>query len=288
MLLSLFLACQTQTVTTPGVLPSSGKVLVTVNGQKITEDVVDALLSQVPESKREEIKTGPTFERLKEQLITTEILYREAIKANLHTNDENKVAMALAQREVLANSIVGQLAESRITDEKISQWYDDHQVQFKKEEADLSMLVVDTQEKADAVLKLLDGGADFAKVVAEHSIDPQTKSTGGSMGTVDLRGIPPNMKTELDKAEDGKHTGAIQMGTSFAILKVNSRNDTLTPLAEVRDQIQEQMMQEESQTLVKELRDKATVTTPDAPPAAEIKIDATPKAEEISKPEEKK
>ena len=272
MLLSLFLACQTAAPPMPGVLPTTGKVLVTVNDNKITEGVVDALLSQVPEEKRAEIKASPALERLKEQLITTEILYREAIKANLHLEESNKVAMALAQREVLANALIGKLAESRITDEKLKQWYDDHLVQFKKDEADLSMIVVETQEKADEVLSLLDGGAAFASVVASHSIDPQTKGNNGSMGTVDLKALPPQMKMELDKAQDGKHTRAIQMGTAFAILQVNSRNATLTPLDEVKDQIKEQLLQEEAQAVQKELREAATVTTPEAEPKASVQV----------------
>ena len=60
--LSLFLACQPQPQQRiPGNLNNSGKVLVTVNGNDISEGVVDALLTQVPADKREELKTGPTL-----------------------------------------------------------------------------------------------------------------------------------------------------------------------------------------------------------------------------------
>jgi parvulin-like peptidyl-prolyl isomerase len=146
----------------------------------------------------------------------------------------------------------------------MKKWYDDHMVQFKKEEADLAMIVVNTEEEANKAVAELDGGADFAIVATKYSIDPQTKATGGQMGSVDLRSMPPQMKMELDKVEDGKHSPAINMGSAFGILKVNKRTNTLTPLEEVKDQIKEDMLQEESQTLVKELRDAATVVTPEA------------------------
>ena len=277
LLLSLFLACENAKPLTPGTLPTEGKALVTVNGNKISEGVVDALLSQVPEDKRAEIKSSPAMDRLKEQLITTEILYQEALKANLHTQESNKVAMALAQREVLANAIVSKLAESRVTDEKMKAWYDDHLVQFKKEEADLSVILAESEAKANAAIAKLNGGAKFADVVNEYSMDQQTKINGGAMGPIDLRGFPPNIVEALNKTQDGQLTAPVPMGGSYAVFKVNSRNSSLTPLEEVKDQIKEQMLQEEAQAVQKELREKATVTTPEDS-AASITVPEAPAA----------
>ena len=186
LLLSLLIACQQQTSTeaTPGVIPETGELIATVNGNKVTEGVVDAVLAQVPEAQRAEIKSGPQYSRLKEQLVTTEILYREALKQGLHNQEDIKVAMAFSQREVLANAVVTKLSLEAATDEKLKAYYDDHAVQYRKDEVDLSMIVLATEAEAQTVKMALDAGEDFATLAKEKSIDPQAKSNGGAVGFV--------------------------------------------------------------------------------------------------------
>ena len=79
------------TEATPGVIPETGELIATVNGNKVTEGVVDAVLAQVPEAQRAEIKSGPQYSRLKEQLVTTEILYREALKQGFTTKKTSRL-----------------------------------------------------------------------------------------------------------------------------------------------------------------------------------------------------
>ena len=64
----------------PGTLPSTGPVIATVNGENITEGTIDAILTQFPPSKVEEIKKTGGIDQIKEQLILTEALYQKAIQ----------------------------------------------------------------------------------------------------------------------------------------------------------------------------------------------------------------
>ena len=45
----------------------------------------------------------------------------------------------------------------------------------------MRQILVETEEEAEEVLAELDGGADFAELAAERSIDPTAAETGGAL-----------------------------------------------------------------------------------------------------------
>jgi peptidyl-prolyl cis-trans isomerase C len=258
---SLMLAgCNTQQAAVPGVLPTSGTTLVTVNGNPISQSVVDALLSQFPPSKVEEIKAQGGLDQIKEQLIVTEALYQEAINAKLHMIPDVKISMSMAQREVLASALVKTKADERITDEKIQSWYDEHLVQFRTSEAEMGMILLKDEEAANTVKGLLDGGADFAETAKAHSLDPRTKDKGGDMGKIETKQLPGQLRASVEAATAGSIIGPMNMMGSWSIIQVRSLNANVTPLEEVKEQIRDSLLREESQAYVEEVRKSATVS----------------------------
>jgi peptidyl-prolyl cis-trans isomerase C len=275
-LLTLLLACepneQSQSYV-PGAIETTGATIATVNGVQIQEGIIDALLKDVPADKQAEIKASPNFSKMKDQLITTEVLYQEAIKANIHQDADAQLVMHLTEREVLTDFLIKKLAKEKMTDEYLKTWYDEHLVQFKKETAEVFMIVAANQADADVIVAELDAGGDFAAIAKEKSIDPQSKANGGSLGEIELSAVPPQMAMALNSAEEGKHTKPINMGGAFGILKSMNKKTDVTPFEEVKDQIKENALTEISQEIVTELREKANVVMPDEAPKADVKAD---------------
>ena len=243
----------------PGQLPEKGEVVATVNGVNIHQNTVDAILKQFPADRIEEFKAQGGMDQMKEQLILTEALYQEAIKLGIHKQDDIQVSLAMAERQVLAEATVQSQAEARITDEKIKTWYDEHLVQFRVSEADLAMIMVSSEEDAKAIKAELDGGGDFATIAKEKSEDPRTKDKGGEMGTMDLKQMPPTIKTPIEAAKNGDIIGPIDLMGKFALFKVNSIKKGEKELAEVKEEIKTNLMQEEGKAYVEEIRAKAQV-----------------------------
>ena len=293
-LLGALMACNqpTNTPYVPGVLETEGKLIATVNGVQIKDGIVDSLLKDVPEEQRAMIMAGPQFAQLKDQLVTTEVLYQEAIKANIQADKDAQLMMHLTEREVLTDFLVKKLAKAKMTDEKLKEWYDEHQVQFRKDSADVFMIATDDEATATAAYSALEGGKAFAAVAQEFSVDPRTKEAGGALGNMDMANFPPQMVTALDGVSEGGFTTPVDMGQGFVILRSENRKKEVTPFEEVKDQIKEDAMKEAAQDVVKELREKATVefpaevTTP-APEAAAPAVvpAATPEAAPSEKPE---
>ena len=84
------------------------------------------------------------------------------------------------------------------------------------------------------------------------------------MGSVDLRQLPPDIKTPVEAGKDGDLVGPISLFGQWAVLKINKKINEVTPLEEVKDQVKESLMREQSQTYVEELRAAATVVMPDS------------------------
>lgn len=280
LLIGLTIACNPPVEkTVPGAINADGTLIATVNGVAIKDGIVDSLMKDIPAEQRAMIMAGPQFAQLKDQLVTTEVLYQEAIKAKIHEDPDAQLMMSLTAREVLQDFLVKKLANERMTDAKLQEWYDEHLVQFRKDSADLFMLATQEEAAANEAFEALKGGMAFPEAVEKYSIDPTTKAKGGSLGNMEMTALPPQISSAVDGLTDEQNFSApINMGPQgFMILKVENRKQSVTPFEEVKDQIKEQAMKEVAQEIVTELKDKATVEYPE-PTKTE-----TPKA----KPEEK-
>ena len=224
-LFTLFIACNPQpTPYVPGVVKTEGKTIATINGVEINDGVIDLILKDVPAEQRAMLMAGPQFAQFQEELINEEVMYQEAIKAGIHNDEDAKLMMHLTERKIMNDYLVRKLAEAKVTDEVINTWYEDHKLQYKKETADLFLIAVDSKEAADAAYAKLQSGADFAAVVAEYSVDPQSKASGGSLGNMELSGIPPQLSAVLGALEENVVSEPVPMGPSFGLLKYQNKS----------------------------------------------------------------
>jgi hypothetical protein len=84
-------------------------------------------------------------------------------------------------------------------------------------------LNTDTQARAQAALKQLQGGADFAAVATQVSDDTSTKANGGNYGAaIDQanRDIAPEVSNELFKLGAGHYSNIISTSYGLEIVKV--------------------------------------------------------------------
>jgi len=82
--------------------------------------------------------------------------------------------------------------------------------------------VVRTMELADSLASLVERGADFSELAAEHSVDPDTRNLGGDLGTVLVRGWMPEVADALSGLESGGISEPVMLsgGTAVAVFRV--------------------------------------------------------------------
>jgi peptidyl-prolyl cis-trans isomerase C len=242
----------------PGELPRTGETIATVNGQPVTQSMLDAVLSTMPDEAREQLEAAGQVAQLKDQLVTQEALYQEAINQSLHTDETVKTRLALAERDALIESLLRKVVEEKTTDEGLKAWYTDHLVQFRKEQVKASHVLLETEDEANEVLEeVKKPGADFGAVATARSKDPSAKTNGGDLGWFEKGRMVKEFADAAFGAEKGAIVGPVKSQFGYHVIFVADKRDVI-PFEDVKDQIKPRAQQEIAQKYVEEIKEKAT------------------------------
>lgn len=284
-------ACQPQP-TTPGEFPSTNtESIATVNGTKISADMIDTVMRSLPPQVKAQIETMGDSSPLVESLVASELLYQKAIEKGVHNKPLVQQDMAMAVRTALAEAMVRDVVAERLTDQRIQSWYDEHQVQFAQPEFQLAHIMFTDMAQAEAIKAELDAGGDFAALAAANSKDSMTAAKGGEIGWLEPKMLAPPIRAELQAAAKDSLVGPLAMGQTIHIFKVIDRRDS-KPLDEVKEQISAELEQTIRQEYLEELREAAVVVetykqAPEAPAGpADLDAPAAPDAAPAASPAE--
>ena len=204
-------------------------------GIKITDKDVDAEYKKMVDMYGGEEKLQ---DALKENNLTADQM-REYMKTNL--------LMQQYQEKMLK--------ELEPTEEELK-----NKDEFKTAEA--SHILVKTKEEADAIKKELDGGADFAKLAKEKSLDTGSAQNGGSLGQFS----PGQMVKEFDEKvfsmKPGEISDPVKTQFGFHIIKLEKiSNDFKGAKDAVKEAVIQEKFKEYNDKLEKKAKVKRTVNT---------------------------
>ncbi len=259
--LVLLLACDPPPPPVPGMIERTGETLSVVNGQNVTQGMVDATVAQLPPGTKDKIIAMGQMDQVKDQVVIGELLYQEALKEKLNEGPEGKMALAMAERDALARQLLEKIVNQRTDDAAIQKYYDEHAVQFKRPQVKARHILVKEKADADAIFAQIKGGADFAKVAAEKSLDSGSAKEGGELGWFEKSRMVAEFADAAFAAQKGEVIGPVQTKFGYHIIEVEDTRDS-KPLDEVKDQIKGQLRTEVVQNYIEELKKGATITTP--------------------------
>ncbi len=121
------------------------------------------------------------------------------------------------------------------------------------------------KQKAQDLLKRIQGGEDFAKLAQQYSDDPQSKAQGGDLGSIVKGQTPPAFEAAafaLQKPND--LSPVVEVNYGFHIIQLVERQaPTTLSFDQVKDRIAQVLKQEEVQKMIQaraqELRSKGKV-----------------------------
>ncbi len=121
--------------------------------------------------------------------------------------------------------------------------YDDAAKQQKPEtEIHARHILVATKEEADAALKRIKAGEDFAKVAKDVSKDPG--SDGGDLGWFTKDRMIPEFADAAFKLDVGQVSDPVHTQFGWHIIKVEGkRQTTFPPFDQVKDQVERYVVQ---------------------------------------------
>lgn len=174
--LSLFLS--------PSILPllraETGEEIANVNGASITAGEFEKRMERLTREGQGGFDSPEGKEELLDILIAREVLNQEGKRLGIEKKKEVKERIDELTKEVVINEMVNYIATEKITDPEMKKYYEKNRNDFREVRA--KHILVKTEEEAKEVKKKLEGGADFAALAKEQSLDPGSAQQGGDLG----------------------------------------------------------------------------------------------------------
>ncbi len=258
----LLIGCEPPPPPVPGVIERTGEVLKVVNGQNVTQGMVDAQVKQLPANVRDSLVARGGMDKLKDNVVIGELLYQEALKQKLDQDADVKVGIAFAERNALVTALLERTVAARTTDEAIKKWYDEHAVQFARPQAKARHILVADEAEAKAVFAEVSANrAGFAELATKKSTDKGSAKEGGDLGWFEKARMVPEFAEAVFAGKKGDLVGPVKTKFGYHIIEIEEMRDSV-PVDEVKDKIKEQLRNEVIEGYIDELKKAATMTDP--------------------------
>jgi peptidyl-prolyl cis-trans isomerase C len=239
--------------------PTRDTVLAIVNGTEITLGHLLIARDALPEQFRN-MPADALFQPLVEQLIEQTALMQEADGT---LSPVEQMALENEQRAFIANAALSRAATAAVTEESIAEAYTAFVTEFDGREPapefNASHIIVETEEQALELKALLDEGADFAELAAEHSMDGAAQG-GGSLGWFGLGAMIPEFEEAVQALEVGEYMGPLETRFGWHIVLLNdTRMSSAPPLEDVREALEQSLQREAAQAELTRATDAATI-----------------------------
>lgn len=179
-----------------------------------------------------------------EKVIATKIVSEKGYAANVQETPEAKMRLKRAEAQIVADLYMNSVIMPKLTDSKIKERYNELAKKFKPEqEMRASHILLPTKEEADAVIKQLGEGADFAAIAKEKSRDTGSKDQGGDLGFFPRSAMVKPFADAAFAMKKGE-TSQSPVKTDFGwhVIRVtDSRKSEPPPMESVKGQIQAQL-----------------------------------------------
>ena len=213
----------------------TGKVIMRINGEPVTEGEFLAFARSAPAEQRDMLIGSPEGRRLlANEIVKLKMLEQEADRLGVANDPEVRT-----QVEMTNGQIVAAKALEKLVKDKVDAYV---RAEFEKEKANTFTLrhiviayaggqlpsrdgstrpVEQAMQKANAIATRLRGGADFATTARTQSDDQQSAMNGGSLGTTRREMLPPEIATVVGNLKSGEVSEPVRTPYGIHLFRVD-------------------------------------------------------------------
>ena len=195
---------------------------------------------------------------IRDELITRELLSREAKKKGLDRSAEVKNQIDLTAQTVLVRAYVNDWVKANpIPEAALRNEYEQIKSQMGDKEYKVRHILVEKEDEAKEIIAELQKGGKFEKF-AERSKDPGSKANGGDLDWNAPGNFVKPFSDAMVKLPKGKFTPTpVQTQFGWHVIEVTDIRDAKVPgFDEVKPQLQQRLQGQYLESFFKEIRAK--------------------------------
>jgi peptidyl-prolyl cis-trans isomerase C len=247
-------------------------VVAKVNGETIRRSEVLETQKLLPPQYRN-LPLEQIYPLLLDEMIDGRLATAEARRMKLQNDPQVKRRIANAEDQILREAYFDREVTKILTDQELRKRYDEIVAAMpKQEEIRARHIVVKTKEEAEAIIKQLQAGGDFAAIAKEKSSDG-SKEEGGDLGYFTKSDVVPAFWAAADALKPGEITKTpVETEFGWHVIQVEDRRPVQAPpFDSVREQLYNQLSRQVIADQLEKLRAKAKVER--------FNLDGTPRKE---------
>jgi peptidyl-prolyl cis-trans isomerase C len=194
-------------------------------------------------------------------VVDMELLAQAARKDGLDQDPDFKKQLEFLELRALRNAYLAQIVNGGITEDDVQAAYDKQFADFEgPEEINARHILVKEKAEAEAIIKELEGGADFAELAKEKSTGPSGPG-GGDLGYFAKGQMVKPFEDAVLVLKPGEITKEpVETQFGWHVIKLeDKRNQEKPALETVANELRQQLVRERYEAKMTELKDAIAV-----------------------------
>jgi peptidyl-prolyl cis-trans isomerase C len=245
----------------PAARPAAkGGNIATVNGVAVPQARAEFMMQQ--QAQRGAPDNEQMRKAVREELINREVLAQEAQRTGAARVPEVQTQLDMLRQEILVQYYLRDFARKNpISEAEIQKEYDRAKAQHGDKEYKARHILVETEDQANGLIGELKKGAKFDELASKNSKDTGSAQRGGDLDWNVPATFDKQFSDAMVKLEKGKYSEApVKTRFGFHIIQLDDvRPAKFAALGEVRPRIQQMLVQNKIEQLIKGLRAKAKI-----------------------------
>jgi len=234
--------------------------LATVNGVAIPRSRLEAVIKQ--QVARGAKDSEQLRAQVREALINNELLVQEANRSGVAKRAEVQQTIELNRAELIANAQIGEYLRAHpVNDAEIQKEYERAKQLTGEREYRARHILVASEDDAKTIIADLKKGAKFDEIAQKRSLDEGSRPKGGDLDWNVPSNFDKAFSDAMVKLEKGRMTDApVRSRFGFHVIQLDDvRALNFPKLDQVKPQIQQRIVQQRVETMVRDLRAKAKI-----------------------------
>jgi peptidyl-prolyl cis-trans isomerase C len=244
----------------PAAKPAAKGNIATVNGVAVPQARAEFMMQQ--QAQRGAPDNEQMRKAVREELINREVLAQEAQRTGAARVPEVQTQLDMLRQEILVQYYLRDFARKNpISEAEIQKEYDRAKAQHGDKEYKARHILVETEDQANGLIGELKKGAKFDELASKNSKDTGSAQRGGDLDWNVPATFDKQFSDAMVKLEKGKYSEApVKTRFGFHIIQLDDvRPAKFAALGEVRPRIQQMLVQNKIDALIKGLRAKAKI-----------------------------